>query len=383
MFTAVRDGKGHELAINANLLSLSVPANVDSVELTFAALDFINAAHLQYRYQLLGRDKAWRPVLAESRTIVLANLPPDDYHLQIAYSLDGRQWSKQLLQLRISVLPEWHEKPALRILLGMLALAAIWLLLRWWSFRSRRRQLALEANVRDRTAELQAANQLLQKQAETIREASLTDPLTGLHNRRFFKQHIESETQMTARRYPSGSNLPIEQADLLFFLIDIDNFKRINDQLGHAAGDAVLVEMRQRLQSVFRGSDFLIRWGGEEFLAVARNTSRIKAAELAERVRIAVNGTAIYCNKPEPVTVTCSIGFAPYPFLCGDPQALRWEEILALADVALYAAKNNGRNSWVGFNGTDNAELASVLAVLRAAPETALHSAVVGVSRSS
>ena len=383
VFTAVRDGKGHELAINATLLSLSVPANVDSVELTFAALDFINAAHLQYRYQLLGRDKAWRPVLAESRTIVLANLPPDDYQLQIAYSLDGRQWSKQLLQLRISVLPEWHEKPALRILLGMLALAAIWLLLRWWSFRSRRRQLALEANVRDRTAELQAANQLLQKQAETIREASLTDPMTGLHNRRFFKQHIESETQMTARRYPSGSNLPIEQADLLFFLIDIDNFKRINDQLGHAAGDAVLVEMRQRLQSVFRGSDFLIRWGGEEFLAVARNTSRIKAAELAERVRIAVNGTAIYCNKPEPVTVTCSIGFAPYPFLCGDPQALRWEEILALADVALYAAKNNGRNSWVGFNGTDNAELASVLAVLRAAPETALHSAVVGVSRSS
>lgn len=383
VFTAVRDGKGHALAINANLLSLSVPANVDSVELTFAALDFINAAHLQYRYQLLGRDKAWRPVLAESRTIVLANLPPDDYQLQIAYSLDGRQWSKQLLQLRISVLPEWHEKSALRILLGMLALAAIWLLLRWWSLRSRRRQLALEANVRDRTAELQAANQLLQKQAETIREASLTDPLTGLHNRRFFKQHIESETQMTARRYPSGANTPIEQADLLFFLIDIDNFKRINDQLGHAAGDAVLVEMRQRLQSVFRGSDFLIRWGGEEFLAVARNTSRIKAAELAERVRIAVNGTAIYCNKPEPVTVTCSIGFAPYPFLCGHPQALRWEEVLALADVALYAAKNSGRNSWVGFNGTDDAELSSLLAALRAAPETALHSAVVGVSRSS
>ncbi len=383
VFTAVRDGKGHALAINANLLSLSVPANVDSVELTFAALDFINAAHLQYRYQLLGRDKAWRPVLAESRTIVLANLPPDDYQLQIAYSLDGRQWSKQLLQLRISVLPEWHEKSALRILLGMLALAAIWLLLRWWSLRARRRQLALEANVRDRTAELQAANALLQKQAETIREASLTDPLTGLHNRRFFTQRIEGESQLAVRRYKNGSNAPIEQADLLFFLIDIDNFKRINDTQGHAAGDAVLVEMRQRLQSVFRGSDFLIRWGGEEFLAVARGTSRAKAAELAERVRIAVNGTAIFCDKTVPVSVTCSIGFAPYPFLCGQPQAVGWKEVLALADAALYAAKNGGRNSWVGFTGNDQAELDSILAVLRAAPETALHSPVVGVSRSS
>ena len=387
VFTDIRDGKDRPLQIKparqTSKLTLSVPADIDSVEIKFAALDFINAPYLHYRYRLHGGDMAWRPVATEFRTIFLANLPPDDYQLQIAYSLDGRQWSEQLLQLRISVLPEWHEQTAVRILLGMLALAAMWFLLRWWSFRSRRRQLALEANVRDRTVELQAANALLQKQAETIREASLTDPLTGLHNRRFFTQRIESESQLAVRRYKGGSAIPVEQADLLFFLIDIDNFKRINDTQGHAAGDAVLVEMRQRLQSVFRGSDFLIRWGGEEFLAVARGASRAKAAELAERIRIAVNGTAIYCDKTEPVSVTCSIGFAPYPFLCGHPQAVGWKEVLALADAALYAAKNSGRNSWVGFTGNDQAELGSMLAVLRAAPETALHSGVVGVSRSS
>ncbi len=386
VFTDIHDSNDRPLPMTSvaqtDKRTLSIPADVDSFELKFAALDFINAPYLHYRYRLQSGDKAWRSVPAESRTIVLANLPPDDYQLQIAYSLDGRQWSNHLLQLRISVLPEWHEKPAVRILLGMLALAIMWLLLRWWSFRSRRRQLALEANVRDRTAELQAANALLQKQAETIREASLTDPLTGLHNRRFFTQRIESESQLAVRRYKGGSAIPVEQADLLFFLIDIDNFKRINDTQGHAAGDAVLVEMRQRLQSVFRGSDFLIRWGGEEFLAVARSTSRSKAAELAERIRIAVNGTAIFCDKTEPVSVTCSIGFAPYPFLCGHPQAVSWKEVLALADAALYAAKNSGRNSWVGFTGNDQAELGSILAVLRAAPGTALHSGVVGVSRS-
>ncbi len=387
VFTDIRDSNDRPLPMTSagktDKRMLSIPADVDSFELKFAALDFINAPYLHYRYRLHSGEKAWRPVPAESRTIVLANLPPDDYRLQIAYSLDGRQWSKHLLQLRISVLPEWHEKPAVRILLGMLALAAIWLLLRWWSLRSRRRQLALEANVRDRTVELQAANALLQKQAETIREASLTDPLTGLHNRRFFTQRIESESQLAVRRYKSGSTAPIEQADLLFFLIDIDNFKRINDTQGHAAGDAVLVEMRQRLQSVFRGSDFLIRWGGEEFLAVARGASRAKASELAERVRTAVNGLPISCSRSEMVTVTCSIGFAPYPFLCGHPQALSWEEVLALADAALYSAKNSGRNSWVGFTGNDQTELGSILAVLRAVPDTALHSGVVGVNRSS
>ena len=133
---------------------------------------------------------------------------------------------------------------------------------------------------------------------------------------------------------------------------------------------------------MFRGSDFLIRWGGEEFLAVARGASRARAGELAERIRTAVNGTPFGFNGNGPIEVTCSVGFAPFPFLCGRPEALSWKETLALADAALYAAKNAGRNAWIGFNGRDE-PTGSLLSILRASPEAALHAESIGVSRST
>lgn len=386
VFTTIRDGSGNIMPIQEQSGRLqpvlTVPANVDSIELSFAALDFINAPHLHYRYRLLGRDNDWRTVDTDMRTVILTNLPPDDYQLQVAYSHDGNNWTENALQLNIAVLPAWHEIIWVRVLLAFLFLALLSLLYAFWSARVRRSKAALEATISQRTADLEKANRLLQQQAFTIREASQTDSLTGMHNRRYFTEHIEAETQLAVRAYKTGSDLPIDQADLVFFLIDLDQFKRINDLQGHAAGDAVLIEMRARLQSVFRGSDYLIRWGGEEFLAVARGASRIKAGELAERVRLAVNGIPFHFNGNEPMAVTCSIGFAPYPFLCGRPEALSWKETLALADAALYAAKNAGRNAWVGFNGRDE-PLGSLISILRAAPEAALQAGSIGVSRST
>ncbi len=386
VFTEIRSGNGNPLSIrhgrNGNTVALQLPADVDSVELEFAALDYINAPHLRYRYRLSGRDDAWRPVDSSLRTVVLANLPPDEYRLEIAYSQDGKLWSDKTLVLPISVLPAWYQQAWVQALSALLLIAMLIMLQRWWFSRARQRQAALEATVNERTAALEAANKLLKQQTLTIHEASLTDPLTGMYNRRFFSQHIDGEAQLAVRGYKTGSDVPVDQSDLVFFLIDIDDFKRINDFQGHAAGDAVLIEMRQRLQSVFRGSDYLIRWGGEEFLAVARGASRARAGELAERVRSAVNGVPFYFNGNEPMAVTCSIGFAPYPFLCGRPEALGWKETLALADAALYAAKNDGRNAWVGFNGRDE-PTGSLLSLLRASPEVALQAGSIGVSRST
>jgi diguanylate cyclase (GGDEF)-like protein len=385
VFTHIRDGSGNAMPIREQTGSmqpvLKVPADVDSVELSFAALDFINAPHLHYRYRLLGRDNEWRTVDTDMRTVMLTNLPPDDYQLEVAYSHDGKKWTEKALQLNIKVLPAWHEKIWVRMLLALLLVALLGLLYAIWSARVKRSKAALEATISERTADLEKANRLLQQQAYTIREASQTDSLTGMHNRRYFTEHIDAETQLAVRAYKTGSDIPIDQADLVFFLIDLDQFKRINDLQGHAAGDAVLIEMRQRLQSVFRGSDYLIRWGGEEFLAVARGASRGKAGELAERVRLAVNSIPFHFNGNEPIAVTCSIGFAPYPFLCGRPEALSWKETLALADAALYAAKNAGRNAWVGFNGRDE-PLGSLISILRASPEAALQAGSIGVSRS-
>ena len=384
VFTAIRDGDGKPLQQehnpHANGSVVTVPASVKTVSLQFAALDFTNAEHLRYRYRMAGKDAQWRPLESGVRTVILNDLAPGRHALEVSYSLDGKQWSPPLRQA-IAVAPSWYEMRLVQVLFAVLALGLLYGMQRWWLRRVARRQTQLERQVSERTAELETANRLLQQQAQAIREASLTDPLTGLHNRRYFAQHIDSEAQLTVRRYKTGADQPIEQADLLFFLVDIDQFKRINDRQGHAAGDAVLVEMRQRLQNVFRGSDFLIRWGGEEFLAVARGASRARAGELAERLRTTVNGEPFRFNGNDPIHVTCSIGFAPYPFLCGHPEALSWKETLALADAALYAAKNAGRNAWIGFDGCDQTG-GNLLSVLRASPEAALQSGLIGVSRS-
>lgn len=208
-----------------------------------------------------------------------------------------------------------------------------------------------------------AQQQLLDKNAlleEAYREherASLADPLTGLNNRRYLLKHAEADVAMTLRRYrkhlKSGATSAPSNTDLVFFMVDIDHFKAINDQWGHAAGDMVLVQMCDRLKTVARESDYIIRWGGEEFLIVARDTNRLEAPLVAERLRQAVNQQAFDVGLAQPIHKTCSVGFACFPFLPQHPGKLAWSQVLELADQALYMAKRGGRDAWVGFYGTE------------------------------
>ena len=111
--------------------------------------------------------------------------------------------------------------------------------------------------------------------------------------------------------------------------------------------DELLRQFAERLRGVFRASDHLVRWGGEEFLVVARDTPRGRAAELAERVRDAIAG-APFIHNGQALPITASIGWAPLPWDAASPQALGWEAVVALADLALYTVKQGGRNGWLG-----------------------------------
>src|SRR5262249_26294191 len=119
-----------------------------------------------------------------------------------------------------------------------------------------------------------------------LEEASLTDPLTGLRNRRYFTATIEADVQQALRSHEDEHDA--HTRDLVFYLIDADNFKEVNDRYGHDVGDRVLIEMARRLSSSIRHSDVLVRWGGEEFLIVSRYTDRNEAELLAQRVLTAV-----------------------------------------------------------------------------------------------
>ena len=306
-----------------------------SFALEFAALDLSAPMRNRYRYRLEGLDEEWTEVSASARVLGYANLQPGDYRLRVQGSNRVGTWSPHELRLDLKVLPAWWQSRWAQAAVLALLLLAIYALVQGRTRQLRLRQAELEAKVRERTLELE--------------EASLTDPLTGLRNRRFLSQHIVTDTLLSMRRHEERlRGHEVAQADLILFLIDMDHFKRINDDHGHAAGDAVIQQMRERLRRVFRDSDHLVRWGGEEFLVVARDADRAHAAELAERVRQAVTAQPFEIGENRRIYCSCSMGFACYPPLPAQPRLLDWHQSLRLADAALYDAKLRGRDAWTG-----------------------------------
>ncbi|MFT7724307.1 MAG: diguanylate cyclase [Roseateles sp.] len=330
--------------------TLTVPAAANSLAVEFSSSDFSAPERNRYAYRLEGYDADWVAADATHRVATYANLPPGGYRLRLRASNRDGQWGERELALPVRVLPAWHQTWAFRAAaaagLTLLAVAAV----RMRTRLLRQRQRELEVKVRQRTAELEALHRTLEAKSAELQASSVTDPLTGLHNRRFLAEHIEHDlaaSQRRAQEARAAGGQPLD-TDNVFLLLDVDAFKRINDRHGHAAGDAVLVAFGARLRAVLRESDYLVRWGGEEFLAVARDTDRERAAELAERMRAAIAATPFRLADGSQLAVTCSIGFACVPFDPERPQARSWQQVVNLADRGLYAAKRAGRNAWVG-----------------------------------
>ncbi len=187
---------------------------------------------------------------------------------------------------------------------------------------------------------------------KTLQEASLTDPLTGLRNRRFFDTTISADVSHVLRSYTTLQER--RTGDLVFYVVDLDDFKEINDRYGHHAGDKVLVEMGARISSVIRSSDVLIRWGGDEFLILSRYTSRTEARTLASRILTAVGDSKISLANPGmEIQQTCSIGWAAFPWISGKPDEASFESVLGLADRGVYEAKKAGKNRAIGVSPSD------------------------------
>jgi diguanylate cyclase (GGDEF)-like protein len=177
-------------------------------------------------------------------------------------------------------------------------------------------------------------NRTLVKHEALLRAHSERDALTGLANRRQFREVMRVR----------GGERAFKGALLM---VDVDHFKRVNDHHGHAAGDRVLVEVARRLSAAMRGDDLVARWGGEEFLVFAPNVDGLELDQLAERVRLAMNQTPIVLENGGAIEATVSIGYAAFP-LPASHVPVTWEQAVNLADLSLYIAKNQGRNCAVG-----------------------------------
>jgi diguanylate cyclase (GGDEF)-like protein len=201
----------------------------------------------------------------------------------------------------------------------------------------------LYRRIRETNRQLAASQARLRLQSER-------DPLTNLANRRHFHSMIDERAATHGHRFEGA-----------LLMVDIDHFKQVNDGHGHAAGDEVLVEMARRLNDAVRDSDMVVRWGGEEFLIVARSVTAEQAELMAQRVLRAVAGTAFAAGGAS-LPVTASIGYARFPL---PPHALEvtWEQAVNLVDMALYTAKSHGRNRAVGIAATAAADVAALRAI--------------------
>lgn len=169
----------------------------------------------------------------------------------------------------------------------------------------------------------------LENQNAALSELSMRDSLTGLYNRRELQRRLKEEVERSGRY---GRHFAL-------LMLDCDHFKRINDKLGHPAGDCVLQEIANTVRTALRATDFVARYGGEEFAVILPETAATGALELAERIRVLISKRIIPVNDTITAQVTVSIGLASFP-----TDASTERDLVTKADQALYAAKHAGRN---------------------------------------
>ena len=167
------------------------------------------------------------------------------------------------------------------------------------------------------------------KSHNKMRQLSITDPLSGAYNRRYIFTFLENLL----------ANMTPNKGSLALLLLDIDDFKQINDQYGHPAGDFIIKHIAKIGQDVLRTGDVIARVGGEEFLCVLPRTSEIQAEEIAERMLAAIASYSFCHDGKNTINATVSIGIANY-----SEQHCRYDSLYSQADKALYQAKARGKN---------------------------------------
>jgi diguanylate cyclase (GGDEF)-like protein len=221
-------------------------------------------------------------------------------------------------------------------------------------------RVELEREVSERTQQLHEANMQLEAVNLQLETASQTDHLTGLRNRRYLINQIPADLSFYDRETARTGRT---DHALLFALVDIDHFKRINDTFGHKAGDELLQQFSARMTRLVRTGDYVVRWGGEEFLLVFRPIPREFVCTLGERIRKCVADQTFDVGKQ--ISLTCSIGLSEYPLFRGGGHQLGWEQMLELADAALYWVKEHGRDGWAALRPTAETDMATLMEQLR------------------
>ncbi|MBN1551757.1 diguanylate cyclase [bacterium] len=307
-----------------------LPHNLNNVDFNFVCLSFANENRNQYRYQLYGYDR-FRSQPTSSPHIRYTNLPTGKYRLVVDAINRNGIFSKSPATFEFEILPAWWELYWVRVSGAVLLAMFIYSFARLRSITIRRRAQWLQKEVDRQTEVITNHLETLEKQKEKLEKLSITDDLTNIYNRRYFFRVLMAEWKRQERYKRS----------LSIILFDIDHFKGVNDTYGHAVGDEVLIKVVQIMKRNLRETDTLARFGGEEFIVLLPETGLDTAVEVAERIRASVESLSVNFSSYQSIKVHISGGVSTK---FGETGAMNPDALVRQADIALYRAKQSGRN---------------------------------------
>ncbi|MGD0546889.1 MAG: diguanylate cyclase [Terracidiphilus sp.] len=303
---------------------LNLSPGKKTIEIHYTALSFRIPERVRFKYRLDGYDSEWVDAGAR-RVAYYTNLPPGQYHFQVVAANDDGVWNNQGASVGIVLKPRFYQTNWFYLVCLLLAILIAIAANRLTTRLIRARADHLAKVVEEKTAELRQS----QKELELL---ARFDSLTALPNRRLFTEDFDKMCTQP------------KDEEFTLLLVDVDNFKTINDTFGHDAGDAFLVETSKRLESAVRSSDKVARLGGDEFAILLPGSN--EQAWLERICNRIVQSFAVGIDfKGVEIQTGVSVGVALFP-QHGDNQ----EQLYKSADLALYEAKRLGRNTWRRFS---------------------------------
>ncbi len=322
---------------------MSFAAGTRRVTFDFAGLSYLMPSRIVYRTQLVGFDTDWVD-RGHSTDAEYTNLQPGYYQFMVSAAYPDGQWSEPA-HFTFVIKPHLWQRLEFIILLIFLAFACIYGIYYLRIIHLQRRERQLAQLVSSQTSELQQQTAtlqqlvvektqlatLLQQQSEALAIQAKHDGLTGLANRRAFDERLSEEFSRAERLHHS----------LCLVMLDIDYFKRINDQWSHGAGDLVLKRVAELLTQAVTEVDLAARWGGEEFVLLLPEVNLTQGIEVAERLRLMLVATD-FSDIALGLKVTASFG------VVDNSGYVHYEKMLSKVDSLLYQAKKQGRNQVCG-----------------------------------